>query len=143
MGSFDRVPEGYDGPAPAHAINCNSKWGGIERHQHESVAQVRECFQAAADEKDGMDVWPCSWLLEGRYDDGSVFYYECGAPTRYTGNRGSYECTRKHDHTPVEVRDEQGWDYAEDAQEAAQLAHAGVRPVPMSATADTEGWIWQ
>jgi hypothetical protein len=143
MGSFDRTPEGYDGPAFPHVINCNSKWNGADRHQHENVAEVRECFQAAADEKRGIRVWPCSWLLEGRYDDGSVFTYECRAPTRYTDERDSYACTRGHDHTPAEVRVEQGWDYAEDAQEAAQLARAGVRPVPMSAEADTDSWIWR
>lgn len=134
MGSFDQMPEDYDGPPPQHAIQCNSKWSArSDRHEHASVEEVRVCFEAAIDEAKGMQVGPCSWLLEGRYDDGSKFSYPCEAPTRYTDERGSYECTARHSHVPADVRQEQGWDYA-DEDEAAGLMRNGVRPVRMDGT---------
>jgi hypothetical protein len=138
MGSYDQVPEGYDGPPPEHAICCNSKWShkGL-RHTHRTVDEVRGCCKAAADERAGTEVWPCSWLLEGHYDDGTSYTYECMLPTRYTGTDGSYECDGGHSHVPAQVRFEQGWDYAEDGHEAQRLARAGVRPVGM----DGKSWL--
>lgn len=132
MGSYDRMPKDYDGPAPQHMIWCDSKWSfkGL-KHVHRTVAEVKACFEAARTEKLGTEVWPCSWLLEGRYDDSSAYTYECGLPTVYTDRRGSYRCIGGHDHVPAEVRYEQGWDYAADAGEAALLAKAGTRPVAM------------
>jgi hypothetical protein len=139
MGSYDLVPEDYDGPPFPHEIVCNSRWVGQERHTHERVEQVRVCFEAAHDEARGIEVWPCSWLLEGRYDDGSIFTFECGQPTRFTPERGdgAYECLAGHDHVPAWVRDAQGWDYAEDPDEAKQLAQAGTRPVQL----DGKPWM--
>lgn len=145
MGSWDKAPEGFyefgDGIwNPPHAIVCNSKWDGITRwvnalegecHNHRTVEEVRACYAAARDAAKGIDVWPCSWLLEGRYDDGSKFTYECGAPTRQTAADGSYECIAGHDFVPAQTRWEQGWDYADGPEEAAGLARAGTYPVAM------------
>jgi hypothetical protein len=139
MGSFDRRPADWDDYAdeawaPAHVIFCNSKWMGRERHDHQDVAQVRSCYQAAQDVARGTEVWPCTWLLEGRYDDGSRFTFECGSPSRLTPEHGegSYACESGHDHVPAEVRLEQGWDYAEDAEEAMRLRRNGVQAVAMN-----------
>jgi hypothetical protein len=131
MGSYDRMPEGYDGPSPEHVIWCNSRWSckGL-KHAHRTADEVRLCYQAAIDERAGMEVWPCSWLLEGRYDDGSAFTYECMLPTRYTDGRGSYQCDGGHDHVPAQVRYEQGWDYCTE-DEAEGLMRAGTVPVGM------------
>jgi hypothetical protein len=139
MGSFDRMPEDYDGPAPEHVIWCNSRWSHTpERHTHPTVELVKLCCAAAKFEKAGTEVWPCTWLLEGRYDDGSVFTYECGLPTMFTDERGSYECAGGHDHVPAEVRLEEGWDYAGDLEEARGMARHGVRPVQ---AADGKSWF--
>lgn len=132
MGSFDRMPEDYEGPPPEHVIACNSKWShNAERHSHPAVELVKLCYRAAADEKAGVQVWPCSWLLEGRYDDNSTFTYECGLPTRYddTAQDGSYQCDGGHDFVPAQTRSEQGWDYTDDPEEALGLMKHGVRPV--------------
>lgn len=147
VGSYDYLPDDYDGPAPQHVIWCNSKWSHrLERHEHygdnrrELVEEVRGCSEAARDEKAGAEVWPCSWYLLGRYDDGSTFEYPCGLPTRYAPDRGrgSYECLAGHDHVPADVRDAQGWDYAGDEGEARLLARAGTVPVQM----DGSPWPW-
>ena len=139
MGDYDRQPEDWNRYAdsawnPPHVIFCNSGWDGQERHEHASVAEVQECYQAAHDVMRGVEVWRCGWLLEGRYDDGSRYSYPCEAPTRYVGDRGGYECTAGHNHVPVEVRMEQGWDYAGDEGEAYLLGRAGVLPVGMDGT---------
>jgi hypothetical protein len=131
MGNWN-IPDDYDGPPVPHRIRCRSGWEGCTG-QHATAAEVKSCFQARAD-----GAWPCSWLLEGRYDDGSRHTYACGAPTRYTDERGSYECDRGHDHVPADVRYEQGWEYAEDADEAKRLVRAGVRPVQL----DGDAWVW-
>lgn len=139
MGSFDRQPDDWNDFAdvawmPPHVIFCRSNWMGRERHEHRTVAEVRSCCEAARDAAAGIEVWPCTWLLEGRYDDGSKFAYECGAPSRLTPERGegSYACEAGHDHVPAQVRWEQCWDYAEDADEAARLSRNGTRPVAMN-----------
>ncbi len=135
MGSWDFDDLGDDGVIwHPHRIICRSGWSGQPgRHDHRDVATARACWQAARDEKAGIQVWPCTWLLEGRYDDGSAFTYECGLPSRFTPQHGegSYACDGGHDHVPAEVREAQGWDYAADEDEAALLARAGVRPVQM------------
>jgi len=132
MGSFDRMPEDYDGPPPEHVIVCNSKWSHLpEKHSHPTVDLVKACYQAARDQQGGIEVWPCSWLLEGRYDDGSIFHYACGLPTRYDDTRqdGSYHCDGGHDHVPAEVRYAEGWDYTDDPDEALGMMKHGVLPV--------------
>ena len=136
MGSFDTAPDGWDDYAdiawtPPHVIFCNSKWMGQERHSHRTAGEVRECFRAAQDTALGVEVWPCGWLLEARYDDGSAYSYPCEQPARYTDERGSHECMAGHGHVPAQVRFEEGWDYAEDADEAAWLRRNGIDAVSM------------
>lgn len=138
MGSYDRMPEGYDGPAPEHVITCNSRWSHrAEKHSHPSAELVKVCYLAAADERKGIEVWPCSWLLEGRYDDNTPFSYPCNLPTRYTPERGEgcYECAGGHDHVPPELRYAEGWDYTDDPEEALGLMKNGTVPVQMSGQA--------
>lgn len=137
MGSFDPQPADWDLYAdeawsPAHVIFCRSKWQGQDRHEHGSVAEVKACAQAGIDEASGIQVWPCSWLLLGHYDDGSAYSYPCEAPTRYTDARGSYACEAGHDHIALAVQFEQGIAYTDDADEAAALTKAGVRPLTMA-----------
>jgi hypothetical protein len=139
VGSFDRKPEDWDQYAdtswePRHVIFCDSKWSARpDRHEHDSALDVRVCFEAARDEKAGIPVWECGWLMLGRYDDGSEYSYPCEAPARFTDKRGSHECAAGHSHVPAEVRFEQGWDYA-DEDEAAGLMRNGVLPVRMDGT---------
>ena len=140
MGSFDPQPADWNDYAdeawsPAHVIFCRSKWLGQERHEHGTVAEVKACAMAARDEARGIQVWPCSWLLEGRYDDWSIFTYPCGAPTRYTDARGSYACEGGHDHIALEVQAEMGIAYTDDPAEAAGLRKAGVQPLTMAGAA--------
>jgi len=129
MGSYDQLPEDYDGPAPEHAILCNSRWShkGL-RHAHPSVELVRLCYAAAADEAKGMEVWPCSWGMLAYNEDGA-YTVECGLPTRYTDQRGSYECAGGHDHVPADLLYERGQAYTDDPLEAEGLARNGVFPL--------------
>lgn len=98
---------------------------------HASTIAVKACYG-------GADIGPCTWLVERTftYEDpetGEVWGFEdgpqivdCGAETIYT-NRG-YECAAGHSHVNAEVRFAEGWDYAEDAEEAARLSKYGTQP---------------
>lgn len=137
MGSYDRKPadwEQYTNATwiPRHVIFCNSKWLGRERHSHESVADVRDCFEARRRELAGVATWPCDWLLAHVGDDGETYTYECGAPAWETNPDGTTSCTRGHEHVPAQVRARQGWDYADDEFEAARLRHLGIQAVAMN-----------
>jgi hypothetical protein len=130
---FITLADDYDGPAPLHHIVCRSGWEGCNGG-HNVAADVKACFEA---KRDG--AWPCTWLIEGRYDDGSKFTRNCGAPTRYTDEaRGIYECSAGHDHVPAQVRAAEGWDYAEDGDEAKRLTFHGTEPRTMAGQA----WPW-
>lgn len=135
MGSWDFMGDAdYDGPALPHAIRCNSKWAGKDRHEHRTIAEVQACFRAALDEANGVQVWECGWLLEGRYDDGSIYTFECGAPSRFTDEHGSYKCEAGHDHIALVVQAARGIAYASDLEEARGLAKNGVVPLTMAGT---------
>ena len=97
---------------------------------HSYVAQVRHCYGLP-----DLTVWPCSWLMEGRDEDG-VTYYDCGARTRFRADGTGYDCDLGHEHTYAEAREAQGWDYAEDAEEAKRLARVGV------AAREMDGHVW-
>jgi hypothetical protein len=145
MGSYDKAPDGwheYGDSAwnPPHEIICDSRWSGRDnggKHSHPTVDDVRECFTAAQAERKGIPVSPCSWLMEGSYDDGSRYTYECGRPTWPWDERapGAYRCTAGHDFIPAETRYSEGWDYAADYEEAEGMARSGVFPVAMDGTA--------
>lgn len=121
---FWNTPEDYDGEPFRHFIVCNSGWEGCPTH-HEYAQQVKECFEA----KRNGD-WPCSWLVRQLGEDG-YYTIPCGRPTRYTDDRGSYECAAGHNHVPAEVMHERREAYASDGLEAKALAKAGMVPLTM------------
>lgn len=108
------------------AITC-----GKCKATHEAVASVRACY----DDR----LFPCNWLVERPapwyYDeetgeswggeDGPVIE-DCGADAIVT-DRG-FTCSAGHGHVYAEIRNAEGWEYAEDADEAKRLARAGVEP---------------
>jgi hypothetical protein len=107
-------------------IRCGSCKG-----RHATVSLVQRCYVAAGKIE---GVWPCSWLMEAPIATGDPDepYYpgivECGAPTRMRADGTGYDCANGHEHTYAEARQAQGWDYAEDAMEAAYLAKYGTEP---------------
>ncbi len=89
---------------------------------HGSVEAVRLCYGGATIE-------PCYWLIEGwieDFDGGHKAIIECGADAIYDG-RG-FECVAGHSHVAADVRQAEGWDYAEYRGEAAALVRAGTEP---------------
>lgn len=111
-------------------FKCGSKWSGC-RGGHGTIAELKACFawgyrQAAEGDK----VWPCTWLVEGRYDDGSIYTYECGALS-YATEHG-YECEAGHDHIDMQWMAENHLAYASDEDEAKALVKAGVQPLTMA-----------
>ena len=119
----------YDIP---HHIVCKSGWEGCFGG-HEKIWQVKECFEA----KRAGD-FPCNWLVEFSYDDGSRGTRDCGRPARILpGDGNSFECNGGHEHISQERRIEEGWEYAEDEGEARNLVFAGVEPRTFD-----EGKVW-
>jgi hypothetical protein len=92
---------------------------------------------APADEPAG-DTWVCGWLIEaGRHpEDGETIIRECQARAFATDT--GWACEAGHEHVTAEVRVREGWDYASDEGEAAQLAKYGTEPVQM----DGKVWVW-
>ena len=108
------------------AITC-----GKCKATHASVAAVKACFAGAT-------IAPCNWLVERTHwyqdpetgdwwggEDGPSIE-DCGAEAIYT-DRG-FECAAGHSHVTAEIRWAEGWDYAEDAGEAARLTKYGTEP---------------
>jgi hypothetical protein len=93
------------------------------RTTHHSVEAVRACFAGAT-------ITSCTWLVQRGYDeDGGEIILDCGAEAIVTDC--GFECDAGHSHATAEVRDAEGWDYAEDRDEALALTKAGVFPVQM------------
>ncbi|MGP3953472.1 hypothetical protein [Streptomyces sp. 7N604] len=65
----------------------------------------------------------CDWLVED-YDEDGPTTRDCGARVHHTDT--GWCCERGHSHTYAEHRHAQGWDYCDDAIEAARLAQVGV-----------------
>ena len=105
-------------------FKCTSKWTGCNGG-HTSIAELKTCFSWGYREAGGEKVWPCSWLLEGRYDDGSAYTYECGALSYEI--EGGYTCERGHEHRDMQWMHEHGMAYASDTLEAAALTRRGVQ----------------
>jgi hypothetical protein len=108
-------------------FKCGSKWTGCNGG-HATIAQLKTCFawgyrQAA----EGYKVWPCDWLVEGRYDDGSIFTYPCGALAYEI--EGGHTCEAGHEHFTEQWMAEHGMAYASDEEEAALLGKYGVQPL--------------
>jgi len=95
---------------------------------HHSAAAVRACYAGAT-------IAPCNWLVE-RFTPGEYVgddwleevtrEEDCGAEAIYD-DRG-FTCDAGHSHVRAEIRNAEGWEYAEDADEALLLAKAGVDP---------------
>lgn len=131
VGDYNVDPD-YDGPV-YHVIKCASGWEGCNG-SHEKVWQVKECFVAAQ-----AGHFPCDWLVEFRYDDGSRGTRSCGRPAwpHPDDVHGGFQCAGGHEHISQETRIAEGWEYAEDEGEALALAKAGVEPRTMD-----YGQIW-
>jgi hypothetical protein len=130
MGDYN-IPEDYDGPV-RHVIYCRADWKtcfGV----HETVAEVQDCYRKARVARNDPDYFPCGWLVEIRTEDG-IAAIACGALARVT-SRG-FECEAGHEHVHAEIRHREGWEYAEDLDEAHQLFRAGVEPRTMA------GQVW-
>lgn len=80
---------------------------------HHSAAAVKACYAG--------NLHVCDWFVsEGRYAR------ECGAEA-IVDSRG-FTCAVGHGHVYAEIRHAEGWEYAEDADEAMRLVRAGVEP---------------
>lgn len=97
---------------------------------HRSAAAVRACYAGAT-------IAPCDWLVErftpgeyvgdeGDWLEGVTLVEDCGAEAIYD-DRG-FTCDAGHSHVRAEIRNAEGWEYAEDADEASRLTKAGVEP---------------
>lgn len=96
------------------------------KQTHRSVEAVKACHAGAL-------IGTCTWLVERTVchpEDGLMQVTEdCGAEMICT-ERGS-ECAVGHSHVTAEARQREGWDYAEDRDEAIQLAKQGITPFEM------------
>jgi hypothetical protein len=95
---------------------------------HYSVEGVRRCYAGQAG--------PCSWQSYARDrwgyltdEDGARIVLNCDALAWDNGR--AFVCEAGHEHVWAQNRADEGWEYAEDADEARTLAKAGVMPVGM------------
>src|ERR1043165_1282904 len=95
---------------------------------HLTVEGVRHCYAG--------DASTCGWLFyeRDRYgivcdEDGQQIVRECDELAWDDGR--ARVCEAGHEHVWAEARAREGWEYAEDADEARRLAKAGVMPVGM------------
>jgi hypothetical protein len=63
---------------------------------------------------------------EGEWLEEQTYTADCGAEAIYD-DRG-FTCNAGHSHVMAEIRNAEGWDYAEDADEASRLAKTGTDP---------------
>lgn len=112
------------------------KCGNCGEH-HATALMVQACYGING-------YFLCTWMVEHRQvcstpldqdcgwcEDGGRNVVDCGAVAWLTHDGHGFECARGHSHVDAETRDREGWEYAEDREEAKQLARAGVRPVDM------------
>ena len=92
---------------------------------------------AAAPDADGNLVGGCTWMVEyvpapivcdetgevDFWDDPQLPIRDCGAEAAYSEHE--FRCAAGHEHTSAELRDRQGWDYADSEWDVAVLALAG------------------
>jgi hypothetical protein len=85
----------------------------------------------------------CTWVVEyvpePIYDEetGETWYWDdpelprrdCGAEVAYDDHH--WVCAAGHEHTSAELREAEGWDYADGPEEAAMLASVGVDARPI------------
>lgn len=112
------------------AITC----GNRAKHDgqtgtHTTVDLVRACYLDP-------NTFTCDWLVEvpahwveeiEDFVDAQIV--ECGALAWELPDNRGWTCENGHEHIRAEVRDREGWDYAEDREEAKRLAKVGVASV--------------
>lgn len=98
------------------------------QNTHHSVEAVRRCYAGTAH--------PCGWQSEARDrwgalrdEDGQPIIHECTALSWDNGR--AFACEAGHEHVHADVRDAEGWDYADGPTEAHRLALVGVDSVGM------------
>lgn len=97
------------------------------RETHGSVDAIRACYAGNLHKCDWLVERTVSWFDEETGDgEGYDVIEDCGAEAIVT-DRG-FTCAAGHEHTYAEIRHAEGWDYAEDPDEAARLARAGTEP---------------
>jgi hypothetical protein len=115
------------------------------RQRFETVAAARLFADLAAEGLHPELIDRCQWVVEfvpepsvdletgevSFWDDPELPRRDCGAEC--IGYDEGWACAAGHGHVFAEVREAQGWEYAEDEEEERRLARAGVRPVPVGA----------
>jgi hypothetical protein len=103
------------------SITCRAK--GTNAHTHNSIEAVRKHFT--------VETFPCPDLVDTREhdEDGQRIILPCNGLSWDID--GGTRCEHGHEYIDAQTRHEQGWDYAEDGEEARRLARAGVKPRPM------------
>lgn len=111
-------------------IRCGNRAVHAETTHHESVAAVRACHRG--------ETHPCNWLIEipagwvPEIEDWmEARVEECGATSWELEDGRGWTCAAGHEHISAEVRDREGWDYADGPEEARRLAKVGVASVGM------------
>jgi hypothetical protein len=94
--------------------------------RHRFAATARRCERG--------ETFACAWAVEYAFE-GEPYVRDCGA-TAWEDERG-WECEAGHAHVFPAAREREGWEYAEDEQEAGLLARAGVGAVAMDGSAIT------
>lgn len=82
--------------------------------RHQAVITVKACHAG--------NVLPCVWLVRRDTEDGPQAR-ECGAAAIVSD--AGFWCEAGHAHVSAQVRDAEGWDYAEDDADARRLLAAG------------------
>jgi hypothetical protein len=117
-------------PDTAGTVKCGSC-----KSRHFTRDEVLHCYVAAGKIE---NLFICGWQYEGAIATGDPDepYYrgvvECDAIATIRADGSGFDCTAGHEHTNAQARWEQGWDYAEDAMEAAYLAKYGTEPRTMA-----------
>lgn len=106
------------------SITC--KAGGT-KHTHVTVEAVKRHYLDPANTGVCGDLYMGSYLDADGFAESAVM--ECQG-LRWITPRGS-ECEFGHEHTDAETRDREGWDYAEDAFDAAVIGRGGRDYAPM------------
>lgn len=110
----------------AHEIRCGNRAGHASKvaEYHRTVEGVRRCFAGTAA--------PCDWHVMVPTEDGpqAMACYQISGAVAWETDRG-WECESGHEHVRAEVRDAEGWDYAEDDGDVKALAYGFKMPVGM------------
>jgi hypothetical protein len=118
--------------AMREGITCGNHPEAATEVKHLSVEAVRQCHL-------NPETFACTRLIErtnlieapeGETWEPYTSIVECGA-LAWPTDRG-WECDAGHDHVDAQTRQQEGWDYAHDGQEAAQLRKQGVGAVAMN-----------